>query len=138
MGHSFGGCTALAAAAQSPDLITNVVAHDPAVNWMPDEARWSLFPSERGDRDEEKKDIPHFDGSEGSSSKPTIHNVNMLFLYSDEFASKKWGHYEQVRSMHERQELSSRTSEVGVITKSHHTEFSDTCMLTPTWLARAG
>ena len=28
-------------------------------------------------------------------------------------------------------------SDYGVVTESYHNEFSDMCMLTPTWLARA-
>ena len=63
----------------------------------------------------------------------------MLFLYSDEWAEKGWGACKQVKSLHERQELGPKngTSEVGVIQKSKHSEFSDMCMLTPVWLARA-
>ena len=47
MGHSFGGCTVLSAAAQRPDLISAVVAHEPAIDWMPDSARRALFSADR-------------------------------------------------------------------------------------------
>jgi pimeloyl-ACP methyl ester carboxylesterase len=43
MGHSFGGATALTAAKRRPDLIRSVIAHEPAVDWMPDDARLSLL-----------------------------------------------------------------------------------------------
>ena len=47
MGHSFGGCTVLSAAAQRPDLVSAVVAHEPAIDWMPDSARRALFSADR-------------------------------------------------------------------------------------------
>lgn len=39
--------------------------------------------------------------------------------------------------MHQQGELGPDTSQFGVITDAHHTEFSDTCILTPLWLARS-
>eukprot|EP00571_Detonula_confervacea_P013389 CAMPEP_0172302194 /NCGR_PEP_ID=MMETSP1058-20130122/3939_1 /TAXON_ID=83371 /ORGANISM="Detonula confervacea, Strain CCMP 353" /LENGTH=466 /DNA_ID=CAMNT_0013012585 /DNA_START=362 /DNA_END=1763 /DNA_ORIENTATION=- len=137
IGHSFGGCTVLAAAAQRPDLVSAVVAHEPVVKWMPDTAQQSLLLSEKEEA-EEKKDGPSSD-DEQNFLKKSIHDVNMLFLYSEEWATKGWGAYQEVKSMHERQELgpTNGTSEVGVIRKANHQEFSDTCMLTPLWLARA-
>ena len=50
MGHSWGGATALTAAHRRPDLVSGpggVIAHEPAVDWMPDDARWSLLPMDR-------------------------------------------------------------------------------------------
>jgi dienelactone hydrolase len=42
MGHSFGGDTALTAAKRRPDLVKGVIAHEPAVDWMPDDSRRSF------------------------------------------------------------------------------------------------
>ena len=69
----------------------------------------------------------------------SIHDINMLFLYSEEWTEKGWGAYHEIKELHARQALgpTGGTSDVGVISKSKHQEFSDTCMLTPTWLARA-
>lgn len=64
----------------------------------------------------------------------------MLFLYSEEWAEVGWGAYEEVKRMHKHNKLGPKNgtmSEVGVIKKAKHQEFSDTCMLTPLWLARA-
>lgn len=50
MGHSYGGATVLTAAHFRPDLVEEnggVIAHEPAVDWMPDEARRSLLPWDR-------------------------------------------------------------------------------------------
>ena len=152
MGHSFGGSTVLALAAQRPDLVSAVVAHEPAVDWMPDAARRSLFPPEKQedssvpymggtggyeDQYEEEKKKEAFDTQDGKSS--SIHTVNMLFLYSQEWADVGWGAYPQIKDMHARKHLGPKfgTSDVGVIHKAKHQEFSDTCMLTPVWLARA-
>lgn len=43
MGHSFGAATALTAASRRPDLASSVIAHEPIVDWMPDDARRALF-----------------------------------------------------------------------------------------------
>ena len=160
LGHSFGGCTVLSAAAQRPDLVTAVVAHEPAVDWMPDSDRRALFPAHKmknsetsytggtggyedaeGD-EEEKKDDGRTRSTSCSAVPPppgSIHDVNMLFLYSDEWAKLGWGGFPQIKDMHERGVLGPKegTSDVGVIQKAKHQEFSDTCMLTPIWLARA-
>ena len=160
LGHSFGGCTVLSAAAQRPDLVTAVVAHEPAVDWMPDSDRRALFPAHKmknsetpytggtggyeddeGD-EEEKKDDGRTRSTSCSAIPPpsgSIHDINMLFLYSDEWAKLGWGGFPQIKDMHERGVLGPKegTSGVGVIKKAKHQEFSDTCMLTPIWLARA-
>ncbi|KAL7553403.1 hypothetical protein ACHAWF_016705 [Thalassiosira exigua] len=133
IGHSFGGCTVLSAAAQRPDLVSAVVAHEPVVSWMPDDARQSLLSVATKEGEEKKND------SDGEGRKESIHDVDMLFLYSEEWAEKGWGAYHQIKELHDRQKLGPKggTSEVGVISKAKHQEFSDTCMLTPLWLARA-
>jgi hypothetical protein len=156
MGHSFGGCTVLSVAAQRPDLVTALVAHEPAVDWMPDSARRALFPVHRMQKaetvyaggtggyedfegNEEKKNDCALSDSDLASSPKTIHDVDMLFLYSDEWAHLGWGAFPQIKSMHETGVLGPKegTSDVGVIQQAKHQEFSDSCMLTPIWLARA-
>lgn len=99
VGHSYGGCTALTAAARRPDLASAVIAHEPAVDWMPDDARRALFAEHKLvggpreyhggtggfllEREEEKKDEATCDEPSGS-----LHDVPMLFLYSDEWNQK--------------------------------------------------
>lgn len=147
IGHSFGGCTVLSAAARKPHLVSAVVAHEPAVSWMPNSARKALFPTKKDeeekevqvDKEEEKKDGDQSEDETEGESK-SIHDVPMLFLYSEEWAEVGWGAYEQIKSMHKCNKLGPENgtmSEVGVIKKAKHQEFSDTCMLTPLWLARA-
>lgn len=99
MGHSFGACTALTAAARRPHLASSVVAHEPVVDWMPDDARRELFPEHKlvggpraydggtggycsTDEEEEKKEA---DISRRPETSSTLHDVPMLFLYSDEW-----------------------------------------------------
>ena len=157
MGHSFGGCTVLSAAAQRPDLVSAVVAHEPAIDWMPDLARRALFSADRIEQleapysggtggyedskgSEEKKDDCQIAIAGGLASIPgSIHDINMLYLYSDEWATLNWGAFSLIKSMHENCVLGPKqgTTDVGVIQKAKHQEFSDSCMLTPTWLARA-
>jgi hypothetical protein len=144
-GHSFGGATALAAAKRRPDLPCSVLAHDPAIDWIPDDVRHALFEEERlselkynggtGGYEQEQ-------ATNGNSSKPSdssIHNVNMLFLYSEQWYKLGWGESRIVEDMNKRGVLGPKggTSEVGIIPQAQHNEFSDICMLTPLWLARA-
>ena len=104
--------------------------------WMPVDAKKSFFaPTEKTDeKEDEKKDDPQ----EENPNKKTIHDINMLILYSDQWAEKGWESIKKVKDMHERQLLGPKngTSDVGVIKKAAHQEFSDTCMLIPLWLAR--
>ena len=158
MGHSFGGCTVLSAAAQRPDLVSAVVAHEPAIDWMPDHARRALFPADKMKKlemhysggtggyedfkeNEEKKDDCQFAAaaSDLASTPGSIHDINMLYLYSDEWADLGWGAFSLIKSMHAHGVLGPKhgTTDVGVIQKAKHQEFSDSCMLTPIWLARA-
>jgi S-formylglutathione hydrolase FrmB len=105
IGHSFGGCTALTAASRRPDLASSVVAHEPAVDWMPDDARRSLFADHKliggpraynggtggfisSEQDEEKKEVD----SATYISSGSLHDVPMLFLYSDEWNQKVGTH----------------------------------------------
>lgn len=100
IGHSFGGCTALTAASRRPDLASSVIAHEPAVDWMPDDARRSLFAEYKliggprkytggtggflsSEQDDGKKEV---DNTE------SLHDVPMLFLYSDEWNQKVGTH----------------------------------------------
>jgi enterochelin esterase-like enzyme len=47
MGHSFGGATALTLGFWRPDLIHAVIAHEPAIDWTPNDIRRQLvFPKE--------------------------------------------------------------------------------------------
>lgn len=100
VGHSYGGCTALTAASRRPDLASSVIAHEPAVDWMPDDARRSLFAEHKlvgapqeydggtggflPQQEEEKKE------ADSATCRPSgsLHDVPMLFLYSDEWKQK--------------------------------------------------
>jgi platelet-activating factor acetylhydrolase len=144
MGHSFGGSTALTAAKRRPDLVKGIIAHEPAADWMPDDARTSLFPRKLLEK------IGHsFDGGTGGFEKAedetnsddnSIHDVRMLVLNSEEWATKQWGGAHLMEAMHERGmfgSLESGPSFYDVIKSSRHNDFADTSMLTPVWLARA-
>ena len=52
---------------------------------------------------------------------------------------KEWGELSRVRDLFKRAKLghTAGVSEYGFVYKSHHSEFSDSCMKTPLWLARA-
>ena len=142
MGHSFGGATALTAAKRRPNLVHAVVAHEPAVDWMPDDARGSLFASRL------LQGLPqqhNFTGGTGGFLDDTVteddslHAVDMLLLFSEEWRNKTWGFSDILESMHRGGRLGKvgTVAEFGVIPGAHHTEFSDTCMITPVWLSRS-
>ena len=132
MGHSFGGATALTAAKRRPDLASAVIAHEPAVNWMPDDARRSLFSTSGVGYD-----AFGLDNGDEEDIDTSIHDVDMLILFSHEWREKKWGFSDILEDMHRTGKLGTPKSELFVIEAAHHSEFSDTCMLTPVWLARS-
>jgi pimeloyl-ACP methyl ester carboxylesterase len=143
MGHSFGGATALTAAMRRPDLAKSVIAHDPAVDWMPDDARRSLFPEDR------LMDLEHsFTGgtggfgeekNSGAIANRSLHDLDMLVLFSYEWSEKNWAGSDALLGMYANNRFgpAGGVSAVGIVELAHHTEFSDTSMLTPLWLARA-
>jgi len=180
MGHSFGGATALTAAQREPSMASCVIAHEPAVDWSPDDTRRALHPDEKledskhvytgglggyvddddnGDEKQEvKKTFTAIDNMENSlqsafnqsddkvpssSSKnhdpKSVHDLDLLFLYSNEWYDKNWGSSHIMECMHKRGELGLKggVSDFGVISNAHHPEFSDINMLLPTWMSRA-
>lgn len=148
MGHSFGGATALTAAYRRPDLVHSIVAHEPAVDWLPDDVRQSLFDPQR------LVGVDHnFQGGTGGfgpikengNNDVSIHDKNMLILFSHDWVEKKWAGSDALLGMHAKQRFGPHSgistgsltiSAVEVIDSAHHNEFSDTCMMTPIWLAR--
>ena len=138
MGHSFGGSTALTAAARRPDLAKYVVAHEPALDWTPDDALASLFAVSRTQGLNNS-----FSGSHGGiESEPTqfsVHDLDLLLLFSDEWkkSGEAWNHL--LHEMHLAKRLGRKDgpSTLHYIEQAHHTEFSDTSMLMPLWLSRA-
>lgn len=145
-GHSFGGATAITAGKRRPDLPRSILAHDPAVDWLPDDVRRSLFANERLSGSE----LTYGGGTGGYEDDPTndkaaksaaenIHKVDILYLYSEHWYKLGWGESRIVEDMKKRGVLGPKdgTCEFGVVSKAQHNEFSDTCVMTPLWLARA-
>jgi pimeloyl-ACP methyl ester carboxylesterase len=100
MGHSFGGATALTAAHRRPDLVEKggaVIAHEPMVDWMPDDARRSLFPLDRLQGLESSQNFTGGTGGleyhtttttitgQGQEAVSSVHDLDLLILYSDEW-----------------------------------------------------
>jgi pimeloyl-ACP methyl ester carboxylesterase len=140
MGHSFGGATALTAAKRRPDLVRAVIAHEPAIDWMPDDARRSLFEEDRleGSSHEFSGGTGGFGESKDELETNSLHDIPSLFLYSHEWTEKKWGASHIIHEMRQKGRLGPKdgSSDYAIIKDAHHNEFSDTCMLTPLWLAR--
>lgn len=138
MGHSFGGATALTAAFRRPHLVSSIISHEPASDWMPDDARRALFPTNA------LVDCPHvYDGGTGGlapdvkQTPATIKDFHVLILFSSEWYEKNWGRSDVIHWMHTHGKLCQQcTTEVNVIWNAHHNEFSDSCLMTPIWLAR--
>jgi dienelactone hydrolase len=152
MGHSFGGVTALHAAKQRPPK--SVLAHDPANDWLPTESRLSLFDMERLNEStmnhsywtrENATDVEHAaETAEMSKADtnmaPSLHDTTeLLVLFSEEWYSKNWSGSDVLKDMHDRNVLGPKggMSRFSVIDGAFHQEFSDACMLTPLWIARA-
>ena len=91
MGHSFGGATAVAAALRRPDLSTTVIAHEPALDWAPNDVRRALFPQGLIN----KIPLSKIEGGMGGwgdgknkLTKATIKDLRALFLFSEEWYHK--------------------------------------------------
>jgi hypothetical protein len=138
MGHSFGGATAFHAARQKRP--TSIIAHDPATDWMPDDTRRSLFDETRlqGSRLNYTGGTGGLPISTSDVRENSVHDIEMLVLFSHQWHSKKWSGAHILDDMHKRNQVGPKggISRVGVIDAAHHNEFSDSSMMTPCWLAR--
>jgi len=138
MGHSFGGVTAFTAAHRRPDLFQALVAHEPATNWMTDEARRAFFAKNRleGLNLDDEMYSRFLDGeNEDIQEDDFFPELDYLILFSHEWREKKWGRCDIFEKMHEGGRLGPKdgVSHFSFIGEAHHNEFSDTCMLTPMW-----
>ena len=144
-GHSFGGASVLTTVARYPQRFTSCVALDPAVDWMPDDERQLLLSKDRF----QHSHLQYNGGTGGFSQggaplhqnekSSALHNLDLMFLYSHEWVLKKWGASQFVLDMYKRGKLGclNGASECAYVFNSKHSEFSDSCMKTPLWLARA-
>lgn len=174
MGHSYGGATALTAAYRAHSDFFNVlavIAYDPMVDWIPDDARRSLFPNDRihdlkegvlssnilfeggtgrfrDDSDDNSDDALSNNGNITTTTTKlsSIHDNNMLILISDQWHNQMkdsdiWAGTHTLMKMYEMKRFgnaqNNSLSNVQIIPYCCHNEFSDTCMLTPLWLAQA-
>lgn len=89
VGHSFGGVTALAAGLRRPDLATSIVAHEPALDWAPDDVRRAVLPQEIVGKSPIATDGGTGGwGSEERKTKAQITDVNTLIMFSEEWYTK--------------------------------------------------
>lgn len=135
MGHSFGGATSLHAARKLPPA--SIIAHEPAAEWIPDGTRASLFDQQR--LAGSQGNFTFWQVHENDDLSISLHDIEMLILYSSEWQEKNWGGVDALSDMYARRQFGppNGSSRVAVIEGAHHNEFSDTCLLTPVWLARA-
>ena len=146
-GHSFGGATALVACNESPSLYSCYVGHDPAVDWMPDYTRRSLFHESKFDGSKMKYDggtggyeQQSFHKDKVDDDTATLHKLDLLFLFSQEWVRKGYANITQLHHLLRCGKLGvwDGVSTVDIIHESCHVEFSDSSMKVPTWMARAG
>jgi len=185
IGHSFGGGTAIATASRRPDLFGSVVALDPVTDWMPDDCRKDFFrvteeklsndssamkynggtcgydvekPS--NDQDSINIEINRVDTcrtKESCSVSKSVHNKEILFLFSQEWETRKFGNISLIQHMHStgkfgpnkvdyenKKVIGNATngnegnlSDVGIIAGTNHPGFSDVCMTGSVWILRA-
>jgi pimeloyl-ACP methyl ester carboxylesterase len=116
MGHSYGACTALTAAHRRPELVRAVVAHEPASDWLPDDARVSLLDTARWfDLSDLRKTYAEYgyflddNGSVADSGGSSIHDLEMLFLFSDEWSKKRWMYSDIILEMYKAHRLGPNT-----------------------------
>ena len=78
-------------------------------------------------------------GDDGAAAAPSLHDADLFFLYSGQWQAAGWGAAAHVRDLHRRGRLGrpGGPTDVGAVDRAHHSEFSDSCMTLPLWLARA-
>lgn len=149
-GHSFGGATALTTATRYPSLYSCVIAHDPMCDWMTDDTRKIMFEKKRfqgsyleyhgGTGGYEADCASNNNNRKVMDENASIHDLDMLFLYSHEWKKDGSGHYPYVSDMFRRGQIGPRNnnrSECAFIQHAHHPEFCDLDMMIPLWLGRA-
>lgn len=111
------------------------------VDWCPNETRQVLFSRDRFEDSAISYDggtggLPSYEKGEVASAG--IHDLDLYVLYSHEWFSRSWGHSNYLWDLFKRGKLGKKNgaSEVNFVYKSHHSEFSDSCMKLPLWLAR--
>ena len=139
MGHSFGGATVLSAAYRHPDMVQTVIAHDPAIDWANTSAMSSLFAHSRI-TNLTKASIYKAEILGEPRKDDSIHrSANTLLLFSEDWVRKEWALTPLIQEMQEHKLLGSNETlfTYDFVPGMYHNEFSDTNMLTPTWLGRA-
>lgn len=130
VGHSFGGSTVLTAAARHPQLIRGVLVFDPAIDWMPADARVGMMP-----------EVKHGDPPHTASEDPELlHGVSLglqdvpsLFLYSDSWRQLAWGQPQTARS-NVASGLYGKGSSFAFVDGTSHQSPADNMVLLPMWL----
>jgi|AntRauTorckE5430_2_1112549.scaffolds.fasta_scaffold10461_2 hypothetical protein len=76
---------------------------------------------------------------DGDVQSPNVQDLDLFFLYSHEWAKLGWGQYNFLRDLFKRGQLGRRNgpTDVTFVYNANHSEFSDSCMKLPLWLARA-
>jgi pimeloyl-ACP methyl ester carboxylesterase len=149
MGHSFGAATALTAAYRRPDLVDAIIAHEPMLSWASNDLCHSFFSEDKLDGINLAEHGITAPVCSMQSQPPTknmrledsfsIHDLDIILLNSNEWMDKNWGKAKLLSKMYRIGRIGKNrdVSYHGFVNQSHHNEFSDTCMLTPLWLARA-
>lgn len=135
MGHSFGGATSLHAARRKPPR--SVITHEAALDWLPNGTRTNLFEHERliGSQ----VNYSYWEANDPDNLATSIHELDLLLLFSEEWARKEWNGIHVITDMFERAEIgrNNGVSKVMTVPGAYHNCFCDVCMLTPLWLSRA-
>ncbi len=129
VGHSFGGATVLGAAGREPDLFRAVSAHDPAIDWVPDDVRYSIL-----------KGSGH-EGSGGFVAKyfesPGLAKVPIQMIYCDAWVKVNFGHHFVTLPRLKDGSLGAKGSQGEILEDARHFEFSDNTLIQPLWLSKA-
>lgn len=131
MGHSFGAATALTVAARHPDLVHSIVAHEPAMDWLPDDVRGAVLDAAKA---KSTKSIC----KEKRATLPCMHtspsSLPLLLLFSQQWYDD--GTYVGVNELvdwyrQKKQDGKDSISSAHVVVGSAHFDFSDLSMLSP-------
>jgi len=129
IGHSYGGCCVLTSVSRQPQNFRSAVAHDPAVDWIAEDARKHI---ESGHKSGYTGGRPYLKPN-GPLSKG-LDTLPIFVLYCSDWIGKQWGHSPIVIDKIEAGLLGGKGSKAEFVEDTFHFTFSDQTVVMPWWL----
>jgi len=137
VGHSFGGATVLGAAGRFSDRVLSVTAHDPAIDWVPDDVRLNILKGNCETNMERKEGSAGYKDKKRLTEAKGLDDVPTLMIYCSEWVRTNFGHHYVTIDKLNSGKLGKKGASKGMSLKNmRHFEMSDNCLILPLWLCK--